>query len=180
MNRNERKNRTRVFNRVVATAALILVSGATLAGERSGSAYTMTVIKDDAFGRAVLSGQYEKGIAMINSYSTRRAETFAAKTNLCVAYTLTGKFDQAARACEAAVSIGKRYGRFAGSPINPYGSRDLALAYSNRGVLRAVSGNTEGAIEDFEYAAEVNTNLVAAEENLAHLKAKEITAMSSL
>jgi hypothetical protein len=127
-----------------------------------------------------MSGEYAKGIASINSYGSKRAGTFAAKNNLCVAYTVTKKFDQAAPACEAAVSIGKRYGRFGGSPINPYGSRDLAVAYSNRGVLRAVSGDVEGAKQDFADAAEVNADLPAAAENLARLKAKETTAMSSL
>lgn len=174
MNRNERKNRINVFNCAVATAALVLMSGATLAGETAGSAYTMSVIKNEAFGQTFLSGEYEKGIAKIQSYIARRAESFAAKNNLCVAYTLTGKFDQAAPACEAAISKSKQNGRQENSPLNPYDdSRDLALAYSNRGVLRAVSGDIEGAIQDFEYAAEVNTDLVAAAENLAYLKAPD-------
>jgi len=127
-----------------------------------------------------MSGDYTKGIARIGSLGSKSAGTFAAKNNLCVAYTMTKKFDQAVSACEAAVSIGKRNGRYGGSPINPYGTRDLALAYSNRGVLRAVSGDVEGAKQDFEEATEVNADLAAAAENLARLKAKEATGMSAL
>jgi tetratricopeptide (TPR) repeat protein len=181
MFRNESKTkRYSARSWIPATMMLLLSSALSLAQEESALAYRMAVIKDEAYGRVLLSGDYDKGIAKISSYSNKRAKTFAAKNNLCVAYTLTQKFDDAAPACEAALSISERYVRQGNSPLGTYTSRDQALAYSNRGVLRAVTGDFDGARQDFEFATKVSADLETAAGNLARLESRQVKPVSAL
>ncbi|MCI0518278.1 MAG: hypothetical protein L0Y45_10650 [Woeseiaceae bacterium] len=180
MFRNERKVKRHPVTWIPAATLLVLTS-ASLAQEETSSAYRMAVIKDDAYGRMLLAGDYETGIAKIGSYNRKRARTFAATNNLCVAYTLTQQFDDATPACDEALTISERYSRYSYSPLSPHSTRDQALAYSNRGVLRAVTGDFDGARKDFEFAATVNDDIDAATANLKWLEARqEATAASAL
>ena len=161
-------------------ALLLAVAGQSMA-DPAPSAYSMAVIHDEAYGTTVMSGDYAKGISKLTSIGGKRAKSFAANNNLCVAYTMTREFDNAATACEAALTASEKYGKYADSPLYPYDiSRDQAMAYSNRGVLRAVTGDLEGAKQDFESAAKLSKYLDAPVDNLARLKTKEATALSSL
>jgi tetratricopeptide (TPR) repeat protein len=180
MFRHESKHKAHDVSRQLTAAILLLASVAALAEQASPSAYQMGVIKDEAYGRVLLAGDYDQGIAKISSYSNKRATTFAVKNNLCVAYTLTRKFEDASPACEAALAISEQYGRYVYWPTGPYTARDQALAYSNRGVLRAVTGDFDGARQDFEFAARVDANRASVAANLAHLKSRQATAVSSL
>jgi tetratricopeptide (TPR) repeat protein len=167
------------WNTGIATL-LIAMAGQSMA-ESVPPAYNMAVIQDDAFGMTVMEGDYKTGISKISAFSGKRAKSFAAKNNLCVAYTMTKDFDNAATACEAALTISEKYGKYSDTPINPYNSsRDQAVAYSNRGVLRAMTGDYTGAKQDFEYATQLSKYMDAPEANLARLKTKEATALSSL
>ncbi len=176
----ERKMSQHPARGIAAATMLLLVSASSLAQPESTSAYQMAVIRNEAFGRVLLSGDYDTGIEKISSYSNKRAKSFAAKNNLCVAYTLTQRFDDAAPVCEAALSISDRYAGYGVSTIGPYTSRDRAIAYSNRGVLRAVTGDFDGARQDFEFAAQVNAELDTAAANLKWLESRQATAASSL
>ena len=178
MFRNER-NMKRHPVKWLPGAALLLLASASLAQEETSSAYRMAVIKDDAYGRMLLSGDYETGIAKISSYNKKRAKTFEAKNNLCVAYTLTRQFDEAAPACDEALTISERYSRHGYSPVSSHGTRDLALAYSNRGVLRAVTGDFVGARQDFEFAATVDDDIDVATANLKWLDARQAQATAA-
>jgi hypothetical protein len=179
MFRNKRKMKRYPTKWISAATMLLVSTGSSLAQEVSPSAYRMAVIKDEAYGRVLLSGDYDIGIAKISSYSNKRARTFAAKNNLCVAYTLRQKFAEATPACYAALSISERYVRQGNSPIGPYTSRDQALAYSNRGVLRAVTGDFDGARQDFELATKVSADLETAAGNLARLESRQVTPVSA-
>ncbi len=180
MFRNERKVKRHPVKWLPATTLLLLTSASSLAQQESSSAYQMAVIRDEAYGRVMLSGDYETGIAKISSYNKKREKTFAASNNLCVAYTLTQQFDDAAPACEAALTTSERYARHGSSPFRQQTTRDQAIAYSNRGVLRAVTGDFDGARQDFEFAAKVNADLDTAAANLKWLGSRQATAASSL
>ncbi|MEQ9561398.1 MAG: tetratricopeptide repeat protein [Woeseiaceae bacterium] len=164
----------------VIMTLLLAMAGQSLA-DSVPAAYNMAVIKDDAYGMTVMSGNYGKGIDKINAFSGKRARSFPAKTNLCVAYTMSRDFDNAEAACEAALTISEKYGKYGDSPISPNNrSRDQAMAYSNRGVLRAMTGDYAGAKQDFEYASELSKSFEAPEINLARLTTKEDASLSSL
>ena len=76
--------------------------------------------------------------------------TLIGATNLCVAYTLTGAFKEAAKACDRALTLARTF--------DPPTARGIALdspsarALSNRGVLRALRGDAVGAMSDLRAA----------------------------
>jgi Tfp pilus assembly protein PilF len=57
---------------------------------------------------------------------------------------------------------------------------DRALALSNRGVIRAITGDDSGARQDFELAIKLGRNLRAPTENLARLETEASETVSSL
>ncbi|MGH8130888.1 MAG: hypothetical protein ACRES3_08555 [Steroidobacteraceae bacterium] len=172
----------------LTVVAAAIVSGPIVSGQWALAAavpetYEMAAIEDQAHGRIVTAGQYSEAISRLNRLAGHRRHSFAAKTNLCVAYTVTMAFDEARSACDEAVRVrdvdAKTVSRY--SPMDDrVSARDTAIAYSNRGVLRAVTGDEAGARADFETAAELHTGLRAPTANLLRLTAKETPSLSAL
>lgn len=134
-----------------------LVSGAAQA-ESPGDLYEMLVITDQAFGEALIAGELEDAIEGITSSRQRRGEIFAAQTNLCVAYIRANEARKAKVACESAVTRSRRASR-----------HNQAIALSNLGVFRAITGNTEGAMHSFRAAMRLTKDLSAPAVNLERL-----------
>jgi hypothetical protein len=88
--------------------------------------------------RAIEAGQLDKGIAITqaNYGTTPYREKGAMLTNLCVAYILKHDFETAGDYCDRAVKRG-------------FNDRE---AHNNRGVLRAMQSDYQGAVDDFEKA----------------------------
>ncbi|MDX1517847.1 MAG: hypothetical protein R3288_13465 [Woeseiaceae bacterium] len=161
------------------TALLFLCSGAALHAEEETLYYTLTAIEDVSYGEAVVAGDYETAIEGILTLAKVARGGFEAQTNLCVAYTRSGDFEKADDSCDAALAALKRQSRNATAPgLAPFYSRRLhekylALALSNRGVLRVISGEPDLAREDFEKAANLKFGLDVADANLAKLGTEE-------
>lgn len=134
-----------------------LVSGATQA-ESAADLYEMLVITDQAFGEALIAGELEDAIEGITSKTQRREEIFAAQTNLCVAYIRANQARKAKVACESAVTRSRRASR-----------HNQAIALSNLGVFRAITGNTDGAMHSFRAAMRLTKALSAPAVNLERL-----------
>ena len=150
---------------LVTGAVLVgaVFSAPTAAGETPTSAYTMTVIKDEAYGNRVTSGEYEQAISKITHGGVRTRDRFADQVNLCVAYAKSKDLESANAACDAALARLKQQERRATRNkknllYHDYQS-NLALALSNRGVLHAVSGKSERAKADFAAAIELQTRI---------------------
>lgn len=129
----------------------------TAADDSSKSRYQMAAVVDRARGTTVLAGNYERAIEVLSGKSAKR---FASSTNLCVAYTMTGELQKADIECGAALELSQ--GKAA--------ERDMAIALSNLGVLKAVSGDLSGAQEDFTRALEMNRKIRQASDNLEILR----------
>jgi hypothetical protein len=91
-----------------------------------------------------------------------------AATNLCVAYTVTGEYTEAHDACADALKLARRADEMPSTRLPS--TTATALALSNRGVLRAVTGDTVGAASDFKSAARLARDSSAPSRNLAHLE----------
>lgn len=135
-----------------------------------GAAFEMASYLDSPGGREVAAGDYAAAIAKATSGASHFHATspLVASTNLCVAYTVTGVFEAAQNACAKAVTLAKRlddmpHRRFARSTAT-------SKALTNRGVLRAVSGDSAGAATDFRKAAAMRGADSAASRNLAYLE----------
>lgn len=143
--------------------------------------YEMAAIEDSAHGQQVISGNYHAAIAELDGARPKSNRHFAASTNLCVAYTITKQFDQAASACEAAIAAREHVkypARWFNTEVTRTKARDKAIALLNRGVLKAVTGDTEGARQDFENANRLKT-MVDARDNLLRLDAKSMQAAAT-
>ena len=137
------------------------------------SAYVMTVISNQAQGDQLVQGAYGEAIENLTAAKRYR---FAENNNLCVAYTKTNQLPEAERACSAALKSSKPLFGLYDVPRNT----DYAVALSNRGVIRAVTGDIERARQDFQAAIRANRSLSAAAENLAILDAKTTETVSAL
>jgi Tfp pilus assembly protein PilF len=155
---------------IVLALTLVISFQSAQADDQSGS-YQMSVVLDRAHGDIVSSGNFEKAILRISSRHSRFP--YATATNLCVAHTMVGQFKHAEHYCdealveaEKAAARGMRKGR-------DY-TAEWALAYSNRGVLRARMGDTSGAGEDFRMAIELKADTDVPMNNLARLNPEPI------
>lgn len=172
-----RTNRCTTANRRLRlglAAAACLFAGSAIAKDKAPT-FTMTVISNEKFSQKVLNGDYEAAIEKISGASERAVDSFSAQTNLCVAYTKVGELDRAAGPCNMAVQIvrEKRNSRPRMQRSNPHvdaaDRSDLAIALSNRGVLRAARGEHQLALADFEASLDLDAGLSAPGINLARL-----------
>lgn len=126
----------------------------------AASGYQMAAVIDRARGGVVLAGDYGKAIEELGA---KRPKKFEASTNLCVAYTMTGDLDRADAECAEALAQSEK------TDVR----RDIALAWSNLGVVKAVSGDLKGARRSFRRALEISADLRQASDNLRLLQSTE-------
>lgn len=157
-----------------ALALVLTFSFSPVQAELTPTAYTMSVIENHSEARDVLRGEYSRVTESRDTSTTFVGNSFSMQTNLCVAYTKTGEFDSAKAACETAVELTRkslRRSRHQQSISYSQRSyrRDLALALSNRGVLRVFSGEAEMAQQDFIEANRLKSGLSQPSTNLSIL-----------
>jgi tetratricopeptide (TPR) repeat protein len=138
--------------------------------------FEMAVFSDSAHGAKILSGNYDKAITKIHTGS-RSADELHVQTNLCVAYAKSGDMEAAETACEEAVVLAKSVRKnntssFSGETAAQRHARYLAIALSNRGVLRAVMGDREGAKKDFDAAMAQHPHVSSVKANLERIGVK--------
>lgn len=146
---------------LIAAVSVLLCSQAAVAGP-----YGMSVILDRAHGDLVQRGDYLDAIQRITHGS--RQLPFAANNNLCVAQTKLNDFGQAELSCDIAVQLAEFAAEHGHRPDLDYVT-ELAVALSNRGVLRAMTGDLAGAEDDFRKAAGLNPETDTPAQNLSHL-----------
>lgn len=155
---------------ITAAILAVLLSQASFA-QTDYSAFRMMAITNASAGGLVVKGKYQAAIRRLQARESAR-DTFELHNNLCVAYTKTGEVEKAAQSCEAAIrasGINQEQGWY-GSRIEKQRTlRNSAIALSNRGVLRAVTGNQQGARADFERSLKLYDELREPHINLAYL-----------
>lgn len=170
------------LRRLVTGCAMLLLSLSVFqqAQADTGTFHMMAVI-DSASGELLTDGKYRQAIDKISA-KKRQRNSFAAHNNLCVAYTKTRSFDEASEACDAAVQKRRRVGTTT-APYAPAlrgaSARDHAVALSNRGVLRAVTGDIKGAREDFEASLALSDDFEEPQQNLVRLETYQPTATTA-
>ncbi len=142
--------------------------------------YQMAVFSDMAHGMKILSGKYDQAIAKIHN-NARSADELHIQTNLCVAYAKSGDIEAAEDACDEAVVAAEALGNshvssFVGVSSAQQRARYLAIALSNRGVVKAISGDLEAAKEDFDAAMAQRAGLATVKANLERIESTEETA----
>ena len=173
--RNSRRANSPLLPRAIGTGlalALSVVSGTALADE--AHRFVFTAYTDAAGGADVLAGRYR---AALEELETDRDSTdFDAgetDSNRCVAYSMTMRWQEARATCDAAVREAAK--QRVGAP-GWFGwtreSQDeyLALAYTNRAVMRWMTGDEAAAKEDLGKARELAPQADFVARNVAALR----------
>lgn len=166
-----------VLNKTLAKSfALFVVATCfgTAAADPAEPRYTMAVIEDAAQGGKVLAGNYDEAIGKIRTKSRRSIHRFYSANNLCVAFVMARDLENAATACDAAVStmqtVLEESAKVARRSANALAYRKyMAIALSNRGVFRAVMGENDLALDDFRSAMELEVKIPTPAINMARL-----------
>jgi hypothetical protein len=148
---------------VIGITALSVASAASAASLEMGS------YLNAPGGVEIEAGDYDAAIASALSPAWRHDVEGAliAATNLCVAYTIKRELEGAFAACEEALTHARRVDKATGARLR---ASATARALTNRGVLRAVTGNSIGAASDFREAARSSGKWGAPTRNLAYLE----------
>ena len=159
----------------IGSLVLTAFSGFPLQATADGPAqtkYEFVVVGNQAFGNLVSNGEYQLAIDRING--RQNVYPFAAATNLCVSLSMLGRLDRAAAQCDEAIKQAEASSL--PGPKRWKGHHQLAtrwaMAYSNRGVFRALSGDLSGAEEDFRMAVEHEAKMNAPTRNFARVQMK--------
>lgn len=115
----------------------------------------VAIIKDAAGTEEILAGDYDNGLNKISNLSQEPLANYEYAMGICVANIKLREFAKANNACSKAIDAiesikGRaRHGKFLKS-----------MAYSNRAIVRYLSKDSHGALEDFAQALMTNSNHV--------------------
>jgi hypothetical protein len=153
----------------ISALSFIAVLGVTSLSVASAASLEMGSYSNAPGGKEIAAGNYDAAIALASTRSARRdlEGALIAATNLCVAYTIKRELDGAFEACAEALTLARRVDKATGARFHPVAT---ARALTNRGVLRAVSGDTLGAAADFREATRSSGKWAAPSRNLAYLE----------
>jgi hypothetical protein len=158
-----------------AAVAGLFGSATAQAGEKSPESYVMTVYSDTRHGSAVLEGSPDDVISKLMRDHKGNPKYLADLITLCVAYTQTKQIDRAVEACDYAITAAEKEARRLerSGPFSSYYTRKAdtgrAIALTNRGVLHAVSGQSDQARVMFEQALGLRSREESAAINLSLL-----------
>ncbi|QYK01813.1 hypothetical protein [Shewanella psychrotolerans] len=149
-------------------AGFLLTMSSTAFANLDNSQYKMVVIKDTPGVEALQSGDTEKGVEITKSAEANELDHYTRNLNLCVGYTKLAQFDEAEKACSAAVASSLSASLAPSADIRAY-------AFNNRGVMKLMANDNLGALEDFKRAAKATDNVIY-KYNLTRLE----TALNSI
>ena len=158
----------RRFKTVIPAAFLLLAQSAW--AQPAPEDFEMLVYDDTPQGRRIASGEWYEALAQVEKGTFKTFDNF---NNRCVLLTMTSDFEDAEMACDAAVETRNMNSATTSEWRNAARRRiQKAMALTNRGVLRAVTGDVAGARQDFETVIAGNSKSRAARANLAILEAR--------
>ena len=144
---------------------LLLLAAVSLSQAVFAKGYQMSIVPGHSQGYLVQQGRYEEAMSSISLVGSRQ---FPANTNLCVAQAKAGHLIEARASCERAVDAARIDAKI-GKRVNHNYAADLAVALTNRGVLRVILGDLAGAEKDFRMAIELHAGSDTPLQNLAIL-----------
>ena len=153
-----------------------LIAASLLVGQAGTSyaettAYELLVFEDTTQGRLITKGKVDKAMAMMTD---AEKQPFQRANNHCVMMTMAKSFELAIPSCDSAVDSASeaRIRARVGTLASEAAAEREALALSNRGVAKALSGDSLGAKNDFSLAMRRNETFNAFQANLQLLETK--------
>jgi hypothetical protein len=156
------------------------IAAAASASALADSTYEMSSYLGWPSGAEIAESDYAGAIAIASRARshTAAATALVAATNQCDAYTVTGALSSARVACDEAVALARSADR-ASLRRFPHETA-TAHALSNRGVLRAKSGDASGAAGDFQAATVMRGASPTPGRNLVHLRSSSSNRLAAL
>ena len=109
----------------------------------------MSVYLDSVGADTVLAGDIPKAITQIEKrHAWSSMDTLSADTNLCVAYTLAHRWDEAKSRCDASIAGARLHDADDVYDFGAAREKRMAIAYSNRSVLEGLHNEKEKALAD--------------------------------
>ncbi|HTW39092.1 MAG TPA: hypothetical protein VMD49_11035 [Steroidobacteraceae bacterium] len=136
----------------LAVLGSILLGGAARA-ETAAHKLLLSGYADGPQGEALLAGRYDLVIVRLAAHGAPfDADEVSASTNLCVAYIMSRHWNSAETVCDEALRDAKL-----DAPEPTMFSRlarneEVAIAYSNRAVLKLIEGRAQSAADDLAKA----------------------------
>lgn len=139
--------------------ALLLATATSLsvaAQAQPGRGFVLTAYSDAVGGERLLAGHYSAALVQIRGAKNGTAGTAVVKTtNACVAYAILGKLTEARAACDAAVAAATLERSHATGVVSKSRADEdssVAIAYSNRAIVRSLSHQAVSSAEDLAEA----------------------------
>ncbi len=142
----------------LCTAATMAMSSVAFAGSHAAP-FVLKVYASAPGGHDLLSGRYPIALHQLHEYGSGALDPAAVNANSCVAYAMTRQWQRARAACDAAVQTANAphfqtapWAESSGGSPN----RRLAVAYSDRAVMRWFSNDRVGARADLAKAMAIS------------------------
>jgi hypothetical protein len=183
MSSYSRNSRTPARALHLAFAAALLVGSAAHAAEQEPPrTFELTAFSNTTGGAALSSGDYNTALDQLAAHA-HSLDADSLSTNRCVAYAVTRRMEAARAACDAAVHDAEQ--QIASLPVSMSWARAeyrdyLALAYTNRAVLKWISSDTAAAQADLKRAAAVAPKAEFVARNLTALQSHSAVAQVSV
>ena len=144
----------RTLMSLLIAGTALCASAATQAG--SQQAFVLTAYSDAVGGEQLLSGRYSAALVKIRGAQSGAATPeVVRKTNACVAYAMLRKLREANAACNAAVIAATADRLHATGIVSRSRLQEdstVAIAFSNRAIVHALSNEAVGSAEDLAEA----------------------------
>lgn len=155
--------------RIAAIAASFLFAS----GVQADTQLTVTVFDQFEGSSELVAGEYAEATAEILKASSQSRTRHSARmdvaqllSNLCIAQIKSEQIDAAKKTCRKAVSTASSISTGIGVSRSEI-KKIKANAYNNRGVLRVLTTDRAGAIDDFTKAARLNPAALENRQNLS-------------
>ena len=169
--------------RTGAIAAALLGACAAVESQAAMPAFVLSVYGDQSSGELIMAGKHRAAYAQLAHGGTGAAgDALSWQMNLCAAATLVKQMAVAQKACDQAVWIARSecaYSPYWSQASNSAADTALEMAYSNRGILRWLNGQTSDAQADFSKAIEIAPGDKLAAQNNEVMHARHLASVQA-
>jgi len=162
---------SRTYSRIAAALAGAVLSATASAG------YHVTAFGNTPGFDKIMAEDYSSANALLAAPMYTPSQ-YARLANLCIAQLKSKDVDAALGSCNRALSTAPAELRSSLVSLNHKRAEVMTHLYSNRGVVRAIKGDTYGARSDFERAVALDGGNDNARRNLEYVANSELAQRS--
>jgi hypothetical protein len=155
----------------IAVFVVVAMCVSTALQAESAQGYVLTAYSDAVGGSQLLSGKYSAALVQIrDAQGSSVRPDLVKETNACVAFAMLRKLDEARAACDAAITAATADRSHTGGVVSKSRLQEnaaVAIAFSNRAIVHALSNEAVGSAEDLADAHFLSPQSEAVVRNIA-------------